>query len=225
MKVTAREVAGSAVPATKRSTSQLRVVIGVGGDDVAAVSVELGADGPGFIVAGPPRSGRSTALVTVAQQLTQGGTHVVAIAPRRSPLHDLTAADGPVTLITDLRHAESGMTLGTTDRLAVVIDDAGLLRESALADQVTALLREAPAGTVVVAASTIDDLHTAFRGFLADLRRSRSGLLLDPQSPSDGELFGVRLPRSMCRSGIAGRGVIVCAEALCPVQVAINDAA
>ena len=43
-------------------------------------------EGPGLVVAGPPRSGKSTTLLTMARWLLRQGTEVVAITPRRSPL-------------------------------------------------------------------------------------------------------------------------------------------
>ena len=42
----------------------------------------------------PPRSGRSTALLTMVNSLLRAGTKVLVITPRRSPLRALDAAPG-----------------------------------------------------------------------------------------------------------------------------------
>jgi DNA segregation ATPase FtsK/SpoIIIE, S-DNA-T family len=81
------------------------------------------------------------------------------------------------------------------------------------------------AGHVVVIAGTTDDLAVGFRGFVVDARRARSGLLLNPRGPFDGEVLGARLPRGTgtgdgARAG-PGRGLLVVRGAIIPVQVAI----
>ena len=57
------------------------------------IGVDLRQDGPSFVVAGPPRSGRSNALVVMASTLGARGARVVVVAPRPSPL--TTMADLP----------------------------------------------------------------------------------------------------------------------------------
>jgi S-DNA-T family DNA segregation ATPase FtsK/SpoIIIE len=64
-------------------------------------------------------------------------------------------------------------------------------------------------GHAVVLAGTTEELAASFRGFAADARRSRSGLLLSPASHLDGELLGLRLLRSAAFSGPPGRGLLV----------------
>ena len=72
---------------------QPRGVVGLGGDhnDVVA-SARLG-QGANALVAGPPRSGRSTTLHTLAVQLLAAGRPVVVLIARRSPLSDLAGRD------------------------------------------------------------------------------------------------------------------------------------
>jgi S-DNA-T family DNA segregation ATPase FtsK/SpoIIIE len=56
------------------------------------------------------------------------------------------------------------------------------------------------------------------------LKKSRSGLLLAPQTPSDGDLFGIRLPRSAVGGPApAGRGLLVRTGTFLPVQVVKPD--
>jgi S-DNA-T family DNA segregation ATPase FtsK/SpoIIIE len=57
----------------------LWALLGVGGDDDAVFGVDLSSTAT-WIVAGPPRSGRSTVLLTMARSLLAGGTEVVVVA-------------------------------------------------------------------------------------------------------------------------------------------------
>jgi DNA segregation ATPase FtsK/SpoIIIE, S-DNA-T family len=107
------------------------------------------------------------------------------------------------------------------ERHVVLVDDAELLLDTPMADALETLVRNArDADQAVVAAGTTDDLGAQYRGFTVDLRRSRSGLLISPQSGGDGDLLGVRLPRNMA-AGPPGRGLLVLNGTITPVQAAL----
>lgn len=208
------------------------VTIGAGGDELAAVAVDLSEAGPGFIVAGPPRSGRSTALATIVCSLaTRPGNHrpVVIVAPRVSPLRELGARLGVAAVLTgsgaDLASGIEAAMGGIDGPAALVIDDAELLGDGPPARILEALVRTArDTDLVVVAAATTDDLLLSrFRGWLADARRGRSGLLLNPASAADGEVFDLRLPRSTTGGWPPGRALLALRGHAAPVQVAIPE--
>jgi S-DNA-T family DNA segregation ATPase FtsK/SpoIIIE len=93
-----------------------------------------------------------------------------------------------------------------------------------MGDRLEGLARSArDADHAVVAAGTTDDLGSQYRGFVVDLRRSRSGLLISPRSPGDGDLLGARLPRNMA-AGPPGRGLLVLNGTVTLVQAALPDA-
>src|SRR5207248_2649690 len=69
--------------------SPLWAMVGVGGDELAPQGLDVRDEGPGLVVAGPPRSGKSSTLLTMARWLLRQGTEVAAIIPRRSPLRAL----------------------------------------------------------------------------------------------------------------------------------------
>ena len=73
----------------------------------------------------------------------------------------------------------------------------------------------------LIVAGTTDELAGAFRGFTADVRKSRSGLLLSPQSHLQGELLGTRLARSATFSGPPGRGLLLTPGHVVMVQVPV----
>jgi DNA segregation ATPase FtsK/SpoIIIE, S-DNA-T family len=85
-----------------------------------------------------------------------------------------------------------------------------LVLTSDLATDLAALARGAAGeGWSVVAAGNSDALSSAVGGLVALLKRNRSGLLLAPQSMTEGDLIGIRLNRGIVgSSGTAGRGYL-----------------
>jgi len=203
----------------------LWALIGAGGDALGPAGADLLQTSPGFVIAGPPRSGRSTALETMARWLLRRQVPVALVTPRRSPLRELAALPG-VAGVLGVRDGEADRLvelLEGVERHVVLVDDAELLLDTPMGERLAELVRAArDADQAVVAAGTTDDLNSQYRGFVVDIRRSRSGLLLSPQSPSDGDLLGVRLPRNMA-AGPVGRGLLVRSGAVMPVQVALPD--
>ncbi|TMR27719.1 cell division protein FtsK, partial [Actinomadura geliboluensis] len=196
--------------------SALWALVGVGGDTLAPVGVDLRSDGPGFTVAGPPRSGRSTTLRTIVHSLLDpavggGLVPVVLVTPRRSPLRTLADRPGVLGVLTaDSDPDDLADAIGDEHRYAVIVDDAELLDETDLDDALRDVLRTARDGEhAVVIGGTTADLGRGYRGFLSDTRRSRSGVLLSVDSPDDGDLFGLRLPRNAPLGGPTGRGLFV----------------
>jgi S-DNA-T family DNA segregation ATPase FtsK/SpoIIIE len=198
-----------------RPRAPLWTPVGVGGDDAEPVGVDLA--GGGLLVAGPPGSGRSTALAAIAAWHRAHGTEVAIVAPPRSPL----------------ARSETGTVLGPADGEAlgrflavpggaprvVLVDDAELLLDTAADVLLTAhLTGAADPGTAIVAAGGTGELLAAFRGLTIPLRRARRGVLLCPSGPLDGDLLGVRLRRGSASR--PGRGVLVHGGQTTTVQVA-----
>jgi S-DNA-T family DNA segregation ATPase FtsK/SpoIIIE len=102
------------------------------------------------LIAGPPRSGKTTALRTIAGVLP----------------HHLYVDD------------------------AAAVDMVELVRP-------------------VVAAARTDDVRGSFGHWLREIRKSRTGLLLQPDLTMDGDLLGVRLPRRLSTPLHPGRGFLV----------------
>jgi S-DNA-T family DNA segregation ATPase FtsK/SpoIIIE len=203
--------------------SPLWCLVGAGGDRLGPLGVDLIEDGPAFVVAGPARSGRSTALETMVKGLLERSVPVLIITPRRSPLRLLRDRPGVIAVLdSTAEEAEVEALLEAEHRFVVVADDAELLDETDLGDALQALLRSARDGDhAVVIGGTTDDLGRGYRGFMADARKTRTGLLLGIQSADDGELLGLRLPRNAAWGGPIGRGLLVTAGIPVPVQVAL----
>ncbi|MEQ4715255.1 FtsK/SpoIIIE domain-containing protein [Nonomuraea sp. B19D2] len=207
-----------ALDTTFTPPSPLWALVGAGGDALAPLGLDLLAHGPGAVIAGPSRSGRSSVLLTAAHSLIAQGTPVIAVTPRRSPLRELDGAlavlDGNATnlaeLVADLRH------------YVVLVDDAELVNADApLGMALEEVLRSGRDGDhgLLIAGAT-GDLAVAYRGFVAETRKSRTGVLLAVQSQADGDIFSIRLPRGTV-GGPPGRGFLVRTGNITPIQAAL----
>jgi energy-coupling factor transporter ATP-binding protein EcfA2 len=116
------------------------------------------------LVTGPPRSGKTTALQTIARVL---------------PHH-------------------------------LFIDDAATIDAVELAQP-------------VVAAARTDDVRGSYGHWLREIRKSRTGLLLQPDLGTDGDLLGVRLPRRSSTPLRPGRGYLVEHGEARLIQIATSD--
>ncbi len=197
----------AAVALAERPLAAGQVLVGVGGDELSVRTFDALEHGPALVVAGPPRSGRSTALLTMWTSMRDAGWSGVVVVPRRSPLRDLEGERG-VQAVFDaqaeraaVEEALAGMAVpsGLPGRKALLVDDLELLgQDGPLADVVTATVAAwRDSGNLVVTAGTLDDLTAMYRGPITAVKRSRAGLLLNPQGFNAGDLFGVKLPRSM----------------------------
>ncbi len=196
-------------PAHDGSTA---VTIGAGGDDASALRLWL-ADVPLLAVAGPPGSGRSTTLLTVASQLHEAGLPVAVLTPAASPLDvgpwARLPADNPQSVAELFAHSPA---------THLLVDDADLLQHSEM-ESLLLQLSQSAAGAPLVVATTTTYLAGSVTGVAAAVRRARAGVLLQPGSPHDGEPFGVRAEPPDVR--LPGRGLLVVRGTATPVQVAL----
>ena len=198
-----------------QAPSPLWAVVGAGGDELRPVGVDLLSEGPGFTVAGPPRSGRSTVLLTMVKSLLdpmvgEGIVPVALVCPRRSPLRMLEGDAGVLGLLdAEADEDELQKVIEDQERYVVVVDDAELLDGTELDEALIDVLRKARDGEHgVIVAGTTDDLARSFSGLTAESRRSRSGVLLNIQSADDGDVLGIRLPRNTDFQGPIGRALV-----------------
>ncbi|MEV0981307.1 FtsK/SpoIIIE domain-containing protein [Streptomyces sp. NPDC049915] len=206
-------------------SSPLWALIGVGGDELHPIGIDLEENGPGFVIAGPPKSGRSTILLAATESLLRSGTPVVLVTPRRSPLRDLEGRDGVLGVLNaDSREDDLEELVDKTPNgsYVVIADDAELLYDTRLDEALETVVRKgADGGIGLIAAGTTDSLSGQYRGFAVEARKSRNGLLLTPQTPSEGELFGIRLPANS-GGGPAGSGLFIAGGTYMPVQGVMN---
>ncbi len=170
-------------------------------------------DGPVIGVMGPPRSGRSTALLALGRLAKEMGYEVCALPlSRRSPL-----GQPPADCVDRVVERGDLPSLTPTSRPCVVLID-DLHRWDGGADELEALLKE-PAG-LVVAVSGPNDFFTMRNDATRALGTLRSGLALMTTSARDGDPLGLRrVPDEAFGDAKPGRGVFVLAGEAHVVQV------
>jgi S-DNA-T family DNA segregation ATPase FtsK/SpoIIIE len=192
-----REVDDSAVAAG-------HVLLGVGGDSSAPVGIDVFAGDARWLIAGPPRSGRSTALAAILTQARAYGWPTLIAAPQRSPLVGAGEAQGVDVVRPDGPFPE----LAAGQPRLILVDDSEAFADSVNGVRLEELAQRAGDGrTAVVVSGRADDVAMVYRGLVATVRRSQSGLLLRP-APGDGDLLGVKLAR-VRTNWPPGRGVLV----------------
>lgn len=178
-------------------------LLGMGGDDAGPIGVDFAGSSPAFGVLGPPRTGRSNTLAALSVSLLAGGTSLVVLTPRDSPLRSL-ARHPQARVLTDPDPSEELVTQ-TLESLpgprVVVIDDADLLGLPAC-DRVLKeiVVSGRDRGVGLVYGAPADAMQLALGGWVTAAKRARSGLLLAPKALAEGEWIGARIPVNLIRS-------------------------
>jgi DNA segregation ATPase FtsK/SpoIIIE, S-DNA-T family len=166
-------------------------------------------EGEHALIAGPARSGKSTLLLALAAALrgtatSRGPAQVWGICDRRSPLAlaDLdrvaVGTDEVPALLASLRLERGPVFL--------LVDDAERFEDS---DQsIAGVVASGQPGLCVIAAGRAADLRGLYTHWTKTVRKSRLGVLLQPDINYDGELLGTALPRKSPVALTAGRGYI-----------------
>jgi DNA segregation ATPase FtsK/SpoIIIE, S-DNA-T family len=189
----------------------LRGVLGIGGSELAPIVLDFSGRAQTFLVAGPPGAGRSNALATIGVSLLAGGTRLLVLSPRESPLRRL-ASHPAVQVVVGNRPdpAELQDSLAAGGPLVLLIDDVDLFGMGNALDPV---LREVVSigrdqGIGIAYAGTPEGMAATLGGWMGEAKRSRQGVLLAPQSGLEGDLIGARLAPSQLRQPIRpGRGI------------------
>ncbi len=179
------------------------------GRGAASLGLEPGVR---VLVAGPARSGKSTALRSLAAAAHSAGLGVLALTAAGSPLGDA----GFGRAFTD-QAAACAAVEDSDERLLVLIDDAGLVDAARLVEVAGA----EPLRIRIVAAGQTTRLRSRYGSWTADFGRDGVGLLIGAR-PRDGELLGVRLPARSGHLRIPGRGWLVDGGRSSLVQVALS---
>jgi len=200
----------------------------VGDAEAAPVALDL-SEGHA-LVAGPPRSGRTTLLDGLALAARRSPTPValVRIATRRRHDPEPVAWDvGPVDANDAAGLARALATLSALlaqgRPVLCLVDDADALSDAASA-ALEDLARRGRDELVRVVA-TVDNRWAAraYGGVVPEVKRSKQGVLLAPDVELDGDLVGVRLRTPLERLGPPGRGYLVQYGTTELVQVAKLD--
>ena len=165
------------------------VILGVGSNELEPAGVEVFTAEHMFIT-GPPRSGRSTALLLVAAQLDRFRVPYVVIASNRSPFHGTSRGFG-VFAEDELESAL--VKLPTGSGCALLIDDCEGVSD--VDSKLTDLLLDRTKNFRAFVAGSPDRLRRDSMHWSRNVRISRTGLLLNP-GENDSMLLEVQIPKN-----------------------------
>jgi S-DNA-T family DNA segregation ATPase FtsK/SpoIIIE len=208
--------------------SPTELVLAVGGDSLAARTLDAFEHGPALLVTGSRRAGRSTVLRTMATFALRGGWRVLVVTPRVSPLRELAdqpGVHGPFDATSDEAEVKALVDdlMAADAPLLVLVDDVELLGADGwlptlLGDLVD---RMRDTGSVLAAAGTPAEMGGIYRGPVVALKRSGSGLMLSPQSSADPDMFGVSMARSLLGQSLPPGGGYLMRSGLPPERVQV----
>ena len=178
--------------------------------------------GEPLLVAGPPRSGRTTALATIcaAARGTVSGVRVASLRPAgrgAEAVGECCEGDHATDSVADFVDWVTAQVSQGQPVLAV-IDDAERVDE--IDSRLAGLVACRDTALRLVIAGRADLLRSTYGHWSAPARRTRHGLALRPNLDTDGELWQTPLPRRLRLRGGPGRGVLLADGEIVVVQVA-----
>ena len=186
------------------------IPVGIAEHNLKPVAIEL-YEGESALIGGSPRSGKTTLLQAIADSVIQqrergeNNAQVWVMCTRRSPLAHRDFDRKAVTpqeitaLAAELEITEEPVLLLIDD--AERIDDAG--------EGITNILKAESPWIRVIATGKPGELRTMYSHWTKMVRKSRTGVLLQPHVDYDGDMFSMNLPRRAPVALTSGRGYAV----------------
>ena len=170
------------------AAGELELAVGIDFAGLGVAYLEV-PDGEHVLVAGPPRSGRTTALHRLVTSWVEArpGEQIVAVSSRRRAL----LPQLPIVVEADAPAAVAAVEAAVGRPCLLVVDDAEHVDDPRL----SGLLSERRPGLLVVAAGRPESLRSMYGHWTSVVRRSRLGLLFAACSDTDGDVLGELLPR------------------------------
>ena len=195
-----------AAPSVEHSHGRVLVRVAIRDRDLCPAELSLHS-GEHAVILGPPRSGRTTTLATIARA---AGDEVLIVGEElagRLGAHATAPAD--LAALVD----EGGGRLVLVDDALEIDDPAGGLAR---------LISTPRPGLHFVVSARADRYRSSYGHWAADIKSSRTGLLLRPD-PIDGDLLGHQFAARFALDALPGRGVMVSEGTAEVVQVALPE--
>lgn len=197
-------------------------VIGI--DDLTLGAATFAARGP-LLVAGPPASGRTTALATLAAAIERTAPSVrrVLLSPRRSTLSRLRwheSAEGADRVAALVSRLASEIEAGTADRFAIMIEALPEFTGSEAEYELDKLVKLAVRDEHVVVGEGETSTWSQAYTLGAPFKAGRRGLLLVPGDMDGDLLLGTPLGRLRRADFPPGRGFVIVNGRAARVQLA-----
>lgn len=175
--------------------------LGIGNSALSPAGLVL-REGDHALITGPARSGKSTALATLAAvaRTAYPRLNISALLPRRSPLADSASLDRV------LAEEQLSRFLDESCMRLLLVDDAELVEDCSLLNE---MARRRRPEMHIVAAGSADALRALYGHWTQDVRRSRIGCALRPNLATDGDLWQTALPRHGPQKFPIGRGYLL----------------
>jgi S-DNA-T family DNA segregation ATPase FtsK/SpoIIIE len=217
------------------------IPLGIGGQEVAVIGIDLFDVGPHLMfISGPPGSGRSTAIATLARLLSRSGIGVVAVAPPQSPLGGMLAGDDGIRVVvaaavedTVLREAAEpfgngryAVLLDDADRLTVQAAKQGFAESPTLLDDIAHPAQFGRRALIVAADATpiLSGQRRSLAKVTNEILTSGMRLLLTPAKRADARELSMALEPDQYFTRPAGRGYLASADAAVLIQLAMTPA-
>lgn len=177
--------------------------VGLRESDLQPHSLEL-FEGEHAVIAGPARSGKSSLLLAIAEgaRAAYPGLKVFGMCTRRSPLADAgldMVSDSPdeVAPVIAALKLQQGPVL-------LLIDDGERFPDND--KSISSLVESPPPNLHIISSGRSDELRGLYNHWTKTMRKSRCGVLLQPNVDFDGDLFGAQIPRRPPVRISTGRG-------------------
>jgi S-DNA-T family DNA segregation ATPase FtsK/SpoIIIE len=175
-----------------------------------------------LLIAGPYGGGRTTAINTIVDSLRASTPGCRAYLVSQRPGAGASIWDAVVSTESGARDLLESLDVEVDPkaRTFVFVDDAEDIPDAVASVLERLVKRSRDGGIRVVAAAEVQSVQRTFGGWLSEIRKDKTGLLLAPQLEIDGELLGVRLPRRSTLEFPPGRGYLIERGRIGLVQVA-----
>lgn len=198
--------------------------IGISDETLSAVGVDTSLP---YLVVGPPQSGKTSTLATIALSLSRSSPRhgLVLLTPRNSPLARLLPwtekAEGVEAV--DALALKLGERGPAGEELAVIIDDLPEFLNSDADQSLQDLLRACRArGTFVAASCEISQVN-AYGPLMQAVKSAQHGVALRPDQGDGDSAFRTPFPRLSKTSFPPGRGLAARGGRAFTVQLAFPD--
>lgn len=190
--------------------------IGIADSDLTGARIDLSE--MHCLIVGPYRSGRSTALATIARAVRecQSDAPLFLLSPRRNSLRDLDIWTQVAAGADECKELANGIAQSLATRPInsppsfLFIHEAGDITDSlTLAALEHIVKRGRDLSLRVIAAMETSAGRGVGVPWVRELRKEGHGLLMQPNLGADGEILGVQLPRRVATPLVPGRGFLV----------------
>ena len=197
-------------------------------DGLLAASVDF--DRGHFLITGPRNTGKSIAMASIIRSLSSknDGSYSFIFTPRPNFISTIEGINNVAVGIQACEDQLQEIIEGIEEMgenpipdMYFFIDDCEDLSDGTFASTMEIMIRELKQSLHVVAAGDTSAFTRAYSGWLADIKKPKSGLLLNPDPMNDGDILGVKIKALPGQIFPPGRGYLCLDRQAVLIQVAV----